>query len=104
MAEDFKGAFPYNKSSVRASGPERIGVYYIGHYSAKREFVADYVGSSGDIRTRLLQHLNQDDWRDVTHFGYRLCRSEQEALALEAAEIKRLKPKYNKLGKPSRRV
>ena len=53
----------------------------------------------GGIRGRLLNHLRNDYWPDVTHFGYCVCSTAKEAEDFEASEIKRLQPKYNTQGK-----
>jgi excinuclease UvrABC nuclease subunit len=99
MIGDYKGNYPYTQDSIPNNAPTQIGVYYCGHPNAANVLLTDYVGSSKDIRTRLLQHLNGDRWSDVTHFGFKLCSSQQEATNFEADEIKRLNPKYNKTGK-----
>ncbi len=62
-----------------------------------------YVGKAarGDssIKSRLQSHHAENKWRDVTCFGYKTTSSAAEADALEEAEIKKLKPKYNEVGK-----
>ena len=92
------GNFPFNSWSIQENAPNDIGVYYLGGLNQAGSLVAHYVGKaaglSSVIRNRLLDHHN-----DVSHFGYRICGSALEASALESAEIKRLQPKYNKIGK-----
>jgi excinuclease UvrABC nuclease subunit len=61
-------------------------------------YVGRAVGKEG-IRGRLLQHLQEDYWPNVSHFGYCLCNTTKEAEEHEANEIKRLQPKHNKQGK-----
>jgi excinuclease UvrABC nuclease subunit len=99
MIGPYKGNYPYSKDSIEKNAPTQIGVYYCGHLKSANDLGTDYVGSSDDIRTRLLQHLDEDRWPDVTHFGFKLCSSRQEASNFEADEIRRLNPKYNKTGK-----
>jgi excinuclease UvrABC nuclease subunit len=56
MSWNGSGGYNYNVASVLASAPAQSGVYVI--YAPGRNV---YVGESGDIRTRLMQHLNGDN-------------------------------------------
>ena len=86
--------------------PERTGVYYF--YNEANEVI--YVGKSNNIRTRVLSHLRPDhhSYKSVTfknaiaNIDYRETGSELMALLLEAAEIKRLHPQYNRMQQRSR--
>ncbi len=101
MLQSYKGHYPYNKETVSGWDSNAIGVYYCGYPNGGGLDVL-YVGRAtnyGGIRTRLLQHLAEDQWRDVSHFGYCVCTTSEEAENFEASEIRRLQPRYNKQGK-----
>ncbi len=100
MIQDYKGHYDYDKSVIEQWNNSQGGVYYLGTKNAQGILVVFYIGKAfgdGGIRQRLLQHLNENKWGDVTHFGYCVCSSEQEALNHEAQEIKLYNPKYNTL-------
>ena len=103
MVHSYKGNFKYDKWSVPNNAPEEIGVYYCGYINTKGNLSALYVGRAVGIgvtiKSRLLDHLREDNWPDVTHFGYCICDTKREAEDFEREEIKRLKPKYNSQGK-----
>jgi len=97
MIQPYKGHYSYNKRVVSDWDSTAIGVYYCGYLSINNLYVL-YVGkatSNEGIRGRLLQHLKENKWPDVSHFGYCVCSTSKEAEDFEASEIKRLKPKYN---------
>ena len=48
--------FPYNRISILGNAPSLSGVYVL---YTQQQWI--YVGESGDIQTRLLQHLNGDN-------------------------------------------
>ena len=102
MVSDFYGPFNYTNAGVSAHAPDDIGVYYCGVPNSK-DMNVYYVGRAAQgkssIRSRLQDHLSENKWRDVTCFGYKTTTTEQEAIDLEAREIKRLQPKYNQVGK-----
>lgn len=101
MIQEYKGPYPYTEKVVGDWDSSAIGVYYCG-YPSNGKLSVLYVGKSvgdGGIRGRLLDHLRDDYWPDVTHFGYRVCSTTKETEDFEASEIARLKPKYNKQGK-----
>lgn len=103
MVYAYSGHFPYNGLSVATNATDNLGVYYCGYVNGNSALITLYVGrAAGDgvsVRSRLSDHLRNDSWRDVTHFGYRICSTKKEAEDLEAAEIQRLQPKYNTQGK-----
>lgn len=99
MGIHYKGPYSYNNKTVADWESSPIGVYYCGTPHPTGDVSPLYVGRAigdGGIRTRLLQHLAEDKWPDVTHFSYTTCDSSKEAIDLEAAEITRIQPKYNK--------
>jgi len=103
MIYPYSGNHIYSRLSVSQNSPsDNIGVYYCG-YTDKNILHVFYIGRAmGDsvsIQSRLLDHLRDDNWPDVTHFGYRTCTRKRETEEIEAAEIKRLQPKYNTVGK-----
>lgn len=103
MIQKYEGEYSFNKATVEGWNSTAIGVYYVGSRAANGSFASIlYVGKAtgdGGIRTRLLQHLSENKWPDATIFGYKVCSTAAEAEAHEAAEIKRLQPKYNVVGK-----
>ena len=54
-----------------------------------------YVGMSGNLRERLLQHLNEDDIPNVKKFEVKLTESSREAARMEKNIIQRAKPIHN---------
>lgn len=98
----YNGHYTYDHSTVSGWQSAAIGVYYCGQIGPTGALIVHYVGvgtGSGGVRDRLLCHLREDYWPDATHFGFSLCSTANEALVLEAAEIKRLQPRYNIVGK-----
>ena len=100
MAGQYQGNYVYEENSVQIYAPVSWGVYYCVHIEQGSRVVADYIGkASGQgvtIKSRLLNHLSGDNWPEVSHFGYILCSSAEEAQRLEIEEINRCNPKYNK--------
>ena len=97
----YNGNYNYDHKTVSGWQSSAIGVYYIGQVGANGSLIAHYVGKGtgdGGIKARLLAHLNQERWQDATHFGYTIFTNAQEAINFEAAEIRRLQPKYNTQG------
>lgn len=102
MISQYEGPFSYDKNIVQNWNNTSGGVYYCGALSQNGKLTVFYVGKAfgdGGIRGRLLQHMNENKWRDVTHFGYAICSTEKEAIDFESQEIRRLNPKYNTQGK-----
>lgn len=102
MIQSFKGPFSFTESIVTDWNSNIIGVYYCGVKTAEGKLTVYYVGravSDIGIRGRLLQHLSENKWYDVTHFGYEECSTSQEAINHEASEIVKYHPKYNTQGK-----
>lgn len=101
MADNYVGNYPYNKFSIITYAPDKIGVYYCGVLNNDRSLGVLYVGrAKGEnisIKSRLLEHFNNSEWPDVTHFGFCVCSTESEVENLEKTETIRLEcPKYNK--------
>jgi excinuclease UvrABC nuclease subunit len=103
MIKNYRGNYQYNKSSIIENASDEIGVYYCGYINSNNKLCPHYIGrAKGDgvsICSRLLDHLREDDWLDVSHFGFNVCTTKQEAENLEMEEIKRCNPKYNIQGK-----
>jgi excinuclease UvrABC nuclease subunit len=102
MIAKYEGHFSYDYDTINDWDSSDIGVYYCGKKATNGSLAVFYIGSAASdkgIRGRLLQHLGEDKWSDVTHFGYCVCDTEDEALEHETSEIGRLQPKYNKRGK-----
>ncbi|KKP42224.1 MAG: hypothetical protein UR31_C0017G0003 [Parcubacteria group bacterium GW2011_GWA2_33_14] len=101
MRNSYEGHYSYDKDVVGNWNATAMGVYYCGYIDGNN-LIVHYVGratSDEGIRGRLLQHLSEDKWQDVSHFGYSVCTTSREAEDFEASEILRLKPKYNMQGK-----
>lgn len=102
MIYQFQGNYTYSKEVVGGWNSSAIGVYYCGYKVSNGNLRPLYIGRAigdGGIRGRLLQHLSEDKWPDVTIFGYTQCSTAQEAIDLESKEIAIYKPKYNEQGK-----
>lgn len=79
--------------------PEQAGVYYFYDKDAK----LIYIGKSNNIKSRVLQHLNNNSSRkaiemkqQIADIDYRLTGNELIALLLESDEIKKHKPLFNR--------
>lgn len=99
MICSYRGHYGYNKVSILADAPDSIGIYYCGNIDLNGDLLPLYIGrAKGDgvsIRSRLLDHIQNDYWPDVTHYGYRVCSTKFEVESLEPQEIKKYNPKYN---------
>lgn len=94
-----QGINPNITKKFIAKLPEEHGVYYL--WDEQGELI--YVGKSINIRSRILQHLNNNsthramEMRDrVADITWELTGNELIALLLESDEIKKLKPVYNR--------
>ncbi len=102
MIGEYQGHFKYSKTDITKCDSSDGGVYYLGNINANGKLGVLYVGKAfgkDGIRGRLLQHLNDNEWPDISHFGFKTCSTEKESLEFESIEIERLKPKHNKIGK-----
>lgn len=102
MIHKFEGIYTFDNNTVARLNPKIIGVYYCGVKNMEGRLLPYYIGKSvadGGIRGRLLQHLSEKKWPDVTHFGYVQCDFIKETEQFELTEIARCKPKYNTQGK-----
>ena len=99
MFSIYTGHFAYNKVSILQNAPYGIGIYYCGVVLKDGKLYPAYIGrAKGNgvtICSRLLDHIRDDNWPDITHFGYRPCITGQEAEDLEIQEIRNYNPKYN---------
>ena len=93
MVHEFVGNFSFQKLIIQVNAPRKVGVYYCGKLNKEGTFTPYFIGH-GDIRKQLISHLNES-WPKVTHFGYRLCDTPEEAKATAEAEIVSFHPKYN---------
>jgi excinuclease UvrABC nuclease subunit len=102
MIKTFKGPYKFDKTTLENWDSNEIGVYYCGVKTNEGKLTIYYIGRAigeGGIRDRLLQHLSENKWYDVTHFGYEGCDTSKEAIDHESSEIEKYKPKYNTQGK-----
>jgi excinuclease UvrABC nuclease subunit len=98
MIHSYKGHFIYFESEVQNLSPGIIGVYYCGAILENGNLKPYYIGKGAGekgLRSRLLDHLRDDYWPDVTHFGFHECDTVSEAEQYELEEIDKYKPKYN---------
>jgi len=80
--------------------PSVPGIYYF--HNSKSKVI--YVGKAKDIRKRVVSHFannkpgrqKQDFLREIHHITFQECGTELMSLILEAVEIKRLWPAYNR--------
>jgi DNA polymerase-3 subunit epsilon len=80
--------------------PYTPGVYYFHNEKGK----VIYVGKARNIKQRVCSHFSgnnpglqrQEFLRNIHHISYQSCGTELIAFVLEAIEIKRLWPKYNR--------
>lgn len=84
---------------LTASLPEAHGVYYL--YDTDDKLI--YVGKANNIKSRVLQHLNNNSTRKagemkqhIAHVDFELCGNELISLLLESDEIKKHKPLFNR--------
>ena len=102
MIYQFKGPHLYDSATIGGWNSTAIGVYYCGAITTDGKLSVYYIGKSvaaGGMRGRLLQHLSERKWSDVTHFGYEQGDAASEVERHELAEITIYKPKYNTQGK-----
>lgn len=111
LAEDNGGLITENPSARKgdyASGlspkivqnlPAKTGVYYL--YDADNMLI--YVGKSTNIKSRILQHLNNYEtergvtmMQEIASISFELTGSELISLLLESHEIKKHRPKFNR--------
>ena len=87
-------SFSFTRESILANAPAASGVYAI--YNPR---VWIYVGETGDLKARLLEHLNGDNPCITRHaptgFQLELCPAQQR-LARQNAVILRLNPVCNR--------
>ena len=102
MIYQYVGHYLYNQLSVSNNAPDSMGVYYCGVLNQENKLIIYYIGRAmGDgvtIKSRLFDHLRNDNWSDVTYFGHQVCTTKQEAEDFEKEEIAKYKPKYNEQG------
>ena len=101
MIQPYQGHCEYSEGMIDLLDPDEIGVYYCGYKTPDNRLIPLYIGkgiSDTGIRGSLLEHLKNENWPDVTHFGYQACDTVRESEALEKTEINEYKPTYNTQG------
>ena len=81
MTDIYNGNYSFNIEILKNWNNKQGGVYYCGALNINRELIIYYIGKAfGDdgIKGRLLQHLNENKWSDITHFGYNVCSSKMK--------------------------
>jgi DNA polymerase-3 subunit epsilon len=94
-----EGLNPFISKKLLDSLPEQTGVYYF--WDEKKDLI--YIGKSNDIRTRVFQHLHNQNTRKamemrdrIADISWELTGNELIALLFESDEIKKHKPIYNR--------
>lgn len=99
MIHPYQGHYNYNNATVGGWGSTATGVYYCGYIGqTDKKLYPLYIGKgTGEkgMRDRLLAHLREERWPDVTAFGFCMCDAAKEADEFEIQEIRRCRPKYN---------
>lgn len=88
----WSGWCDYNTSSVSRNAPTNIGVYEVGDSSKNTAYYGE-----GDIRARLLDHLNKREFPLGRYFRYESTNDKQRAVQRQNAlleEYKRRRGKY----------
>ncbi len=104
MIYPYVGNFPYNKQSILNNAPDAIGIYFCGvinplNGSLVFKYIGRAVGENVTIKSRLLNHLNDQDLSGIFSFGYRVCTSVLEAINQEEVDIKAWQPVLNERSK-----
>lgn len=103
MIYPYNGHHSYDRPTISYKAPEAIGVYYCGAINTAGNLVPYYIGRAmGEgvsISSRLLDHLRENNWPGVAHFGYCICTTQKEAEEFEKSEIQKFQPRYNTQGK-----
>ena len=89
---------PIKRTNKKRLGPQNVsnvcespGAYII----LNRNGTEQYVGSSENLRRRLLEHLNQKDISDARSFRTYRTKSTVEARRLERQLYKKYRPRQN---------
>lgn len=92
------GWYTYDRFSICQNIYENVicVYYYVRYDPTDGKYFAVYVGSTERGQERLLEHLNAEEWPEVSHFGYVLFSTIAQAQEYEKSEIERLKPPRNK--------
>ncbi len=93
----YNGEYSFTKEVITNWRSSATGVYFLFE-GTQIVYVGSAVSDEG-IRGRLLQHINERNFPYVTNFGYKAIAGKDAVLAHELAEIKRLQPKHNTVGK-----
>jgi DNA polymerase-3 subunit epsilon len=94
-----KNLHPSFNKKILDELPEKTGVYYF--FDENNKLI--YVGKSKNIRSRVMQHLNNNSTNkaiemknNIVDVSYEVTGSELVALLFESSEIKKHMPKYNR--------
>lgn len=94
-----KNLHPSFNKKILDELPEKTGVYYF--FDENNKLI--YVGKSKNIRSRVMQHLNNNSTNkaiemknNIVDVSYEVTGSELVALLFESSEIKKHVPKYNR--------
>lgn len=88
----------FNRNTINNYIPNTCGVYYLrGIADETSLYPVYYIGRAklGQLRTKLMEHCQKEDWLDVVYFNYIECDTDREARILHKHEVSRHKPKYN---------
>ena len=96
MAKKMRKPQPLSNKNVR-NVPEQSGVYHLRNQ--KGDIIYTGSAGAGRLRARLKEHLSGSSVRGARQFQIRPLSSTAEARRVEAALIKRHKPRENRRGK-----
>ena len=83
----------YNKNNISYLNDNMSGIYVL--YSETKKII--YIGESEDIKKRLNQHINNNEWEDAIYFDYLIINSKEDRMNSEKNYIQKYNPKHNEL-------
>jgi len=88
----------FNKNNVLRYVPNVNAVYYLRGIADENSLYPIYFigqGSKNNLKRKLLEILEHNNWTDVVYINYIECDKGKTAKSLEKYEINRHRPKYN---------
>ena len=88
----------FNKNNVLRYIPNVNAVYYLRGIADENSLYPIYFigqGTKRNLKRRLLEILENNNWTDVVYINYIECDKGKTAKSLKRYEINRHKPKYN---------
>lgn len=100
----FSSLLRYDATVVRRDCPERPGVYRLCYRASDDKYYVFYVGQAGDLRDRLLDHLQDSEPNGCIRqavrtnecaFQYVIVSSQTDRDRIEREQIREYRPKCN---------